>query len=70
MRKYRHPKYIHQKVFVLTDDTALRIEILLSRGPQYQDEHVMNFNTIEGYRDAEYDIFSTLRDKGYEFFNE
>jgi hypothetical protein len=70
LRRYRNARLIHEKVFVITNEKDLTIEILLMRGPQWKDEHNLNFQTIEQYRDVEYDIFTVLRDKGFVFYED
>lgn len=54
-----------QRVGVITDESNLVIEVLLSLGPGYTDEHSMEFPSLSAYEAVEYDIMMTLKDKGF-----
>ena len=70
IKRYRNGKIQTQKVYVITDDTALTVKYRLMRSAVWFDEHQEQFNAEEQYRKRLFEIFNVLRDKGFIFYEE
>ena len=70
VKRYRNGKMQHQKVFVITDDTALTVKYRLIRYAGFFDEHQEQYNSEIEYRRRLFEIFNTLRDKGFVYYDE
>jgi hypothetical protein len=70
IKRYRNGKIQTQKVYVITDEPNLTIKFRLIRSAVWFDEHQMEFKTPDDFRKMQFEIFNTLRDKGFIYYDE